>query len=121
VNRLLISAVLAGSFVGLSACGGSSGPPAGQAQAQAACQSQDPNLSAQDAAAAAKLNSRFSTLSVDAAARAASARTQENELSDGSSSDDTGLGALAGADTLGQGGGIKVLTDCVGLGLKATP
>jgi hypothetical protein len=102
----------------MTACG-SSGPPAGQAQAQAACLASGAQA-AQDAQQAASLNSKYATLSVDAAANAANQGQTENELSDGTPSDDSGLGALAGTTSLGTGGGIKVLEDCVSLGLTVT-
>lgn len=113
MRKTAITLVFAG--LSLTACGGS-GPPAGTTQAQAACSTPDAQLAAQDAAAAAKLNSRYATLSVDEAARAAAAGQQTGELADGTG-DDSGLGALTGATTLGSGGGIKVIEDCTSLGL----
>jgi hypothetical protein len=112
---VLVGITMAVFATAVSACG-SSGPPAGQAQAQAACQSAG-EQAAQDAAAAAKLNSKYNTLAVDTAANAANQQQTENELSDGTPSDDSGLGALAGTTSMGTGGGIKVIQDCVSLGL----
>jgi hypothetical protein len=115
---VLIGVVLSACFAAMTACG-SSAPPAGQSQAQAACLAFGAQA-AQDAQQAASLNSKYATLSVDEAASAASQGQTSSELSDGNPSDDSGLGALAGTTSLGTGGGIKVISDCVSLGLSVT-
>ena len=103
----------------VAGCGGSSPPPAGQSQAAAACAGSG-TQAASDASQAASLNARYATLSADEAALASSESTEDNELSDGNSTDDSGLGALAGANSLGSSAGIKVISDCVSLGLSVT-
>jgi hypothetical protein len=116
--QLAAAAVL--SAAALAGCGGSSNPPAGHALAAEACQTggqQAATLASQAAAA----NPAFATLSADEAALAANEQQQNSELSDGNSSDDSGLGSLAGADALGSTGDIKVISDCTRLGLSVTP
>jgi hypothetical protein len=117
IERVLALSVISLALV--AGCG-SSKPPAGQPQAAAACKSSGATA-ATDAAQAAALNPTYQTLATDEQADAASQATTANELSDGSSSDDSGLGALAGSESLGTGGGIKVITDCVSLGLSVHP
>jgi hypothetical protein len=100
----------------LAGCGSSSKVVPGQADAATACQSGGVRAAAL-ATHAADLNPRFSVLAADEGALAASEATQDSELSDGSASDDNGLGALAGADAIGSAPDMKVLSDCVSLGL----
>jgi hypothetical protein len=116
---------IAGTFVAaaaalflLAGCG-SSAPPAGQAQAAQACQSSG-SAAATLASQAAALNTKYATLATDEKADAAGQATTENELSDGNSGDDSGLGSLAGTESIGTGGGVKVITDCVSLGLSVS-
>ena len=45
----------------------------------------------------------------------------EGELSDGSSADDSGLGALAGSSAVGSSADNNVIRDCIALGLSVTP
>jgi hypothetical protein len=118
VNRSRTTLALAGLLMVLAGCG-SSAPPAGQAQAAAACKSSG-SSAATLASQAAAANPKYATLSVDETALAASEAGQENALSDGNSTDDSGLGALAGADSIGSSGDMKVLGDCVSLGLSVT-
>lgn len=103
----------------LSACGASSAPPAGQVQAAAACKtggSQAATLASQ----AAAVNPKYATLAADEHALAANEATQQNVLSDGNSTDDSGLGDLTGANALGSPASLKVLSDCTSLGLSVT-
>jgi hypothetical protein len=118
VNRSRTILVAAGLLVVLAGCG-SSNPPAGQTQAAAACKSSG-SQAATLASQAAAANPKYAALSVDESALATSQAGQENALSDGNSSDDSGLGALAGADSIGSSGDMKVLSDCVSLGLSVT-
>lgn len=112
--------VVLGAALALTACG--SKPVAGEALAQQACLAaqQSAPQAAQDASQAAAANPKYDTLSADVAALAAQEGQQDSELSDGDSSDDSGLGALANADSLGSGSDFKVITDCVSLGLSVT-
>jgi hypothetical protein len=101
----------------LTACGGSSTPPAGQSQAAAACKtggSQAASLAAQ----AAALNPRFATLSADEAALAANEAQTQAAVSDDGTDDG---GGIAGATGLGTSGSFKIITDCTSLGLSVTP
>jgi hypothetical protein len=118
VHTLRTSLIASVLLAVLAACG-SSQPPAGQAQAQAACKSSG-SQAATLASQAATANPKYATLSADESALASREATQENELSDGNPSDDSGLGALAGADSIGDSGDMKVLSDCVSLGLSVT-
>jgi hypothetical protein len=102
----------------LTGCGHSA-PVAGHSLAQQACLSGG-SQAASYAAQAAAQNPAYATLSADEARLAATDSQQASELSDGSSSDDSGLGALTQTTNLGTSGGIKVLTDCVSLGLSVT-
>jgi hypothetical protein len=117
ISRIVAGLLLA-AFA-LTACGGSSTPPAGQAQAAAACKTGGAQAATLAQQAAAR-NPKFATLSADESALAASEAGQESELSDGDSTDDGGLGDLAGANALDSSGGIKVLSDCTSLGLSVT-
>jgi hypothetical protein len=110
--------VLLGALT-LGACGGSSAPAAGQVQAAAACKTGGANA-ANLASQASQVNSRFAKLAVDEHALAASESSQDGELNDGDSSDDSGLGALTQADSLGSTADLKVVGDCVALGLSVT-
>lgn len=100
----------------LAGCGSSSKVVPGQSDAATACQSGGVRAAAL-ATHAAAVNPRFAVLAADEGALAASEAGQESELSDGTSSDDNGLGSLAGADAIGSGVDMKVLSDCVALGL----
>jgi outer membrane murein-binding lipoprotein Lpp len=111
--RFIIAAGVAGLL--LAGCGNSS-PPAGQSDAASACRSGGAQA-ARLAAQAAATNPKYDTLSVDERALAANEQVQNNELSDGNPSDDSGLGALTGADSVGSSADLKVLSDCVSLGL----
>jgi hypothetical protein len=115
-HRLIVAAGV-GCLL-LAACGSSS-PPAGQSLAASACRTGGAQA-AELAAQAAATNPRYDTLSVDERALAANEQVQTNELSDGTATDDSGLGALAGADTLGSSANLKVVSDCVSLGLPVT-
>jgi hypothetical protein len=106
------------SLAVLAGCGGSK-PVAGQPQAAAACASSGAQA-ATDAAQAAAANPKFATLATDEQAMAASQATTAAELSDGSSSDDSGDSALAGTESLGTTANFKIVTDCVSLGLPVT-
>ena len=117
--RIAGTIVTAAAALFLLAGCGSSAPPAGQAQAAQACQSSG-TAAATLAAQAASLNSKYATLAADEQTDAASQATTESELSDGSGGDDSGLGALAGTESVGTGGGVKVITDCVSLGLSVS-
>jgi hypothetical protein len=110
---LLVAAGVAGVL--LAGCGNSS-PPAGESFAASACRSGGAQA-AELASRAASANPKYDTLSVDEQALAANEQVQNNELSDGSSSDSSGLGTLANADGLGSTAGLKVVSDCVSLGL----
>jgi hypothetical protein len=110
---LAVLAVLATLVV--AGCGASKLEP-GQSEAAAACKSSGVHAAAL-AAHAAAVNPKFAVLSADEGALAASEANQETELSDGSSSDDSGLGALSGALAIGSTAGNKVIADCVALGL----
>jgi hypothetical protein len=91
----------------------------GQADAASACQSQGVHAAAL-AAHAAAVNVRFAALAADEGALAATEANQEGELSDGTGSDDSGLGALAGADAVGSSSDNNVVRDCIALGLPVT-
>jgi hypothetical protein len=104
-------------MAGVAGCG-HSGPVAGKALAQQACLGSGAQAAA-DAAQAARLNSAYSTLAADEAALAANESQQQSELSDGSGGDG-GLGGLTTSTAIGTTGGIKVITDCVQLGLSVT-
>jgi hypothetical protein len=114
-NKLAVSACLLVLIV--AGCGGSK-PVAGKALAQQACLGSGAQAAA-DAAQAARLNSAYSTLAADEAALAANESQQQSELSDGSGGDG-GLGGLTTSTAIGTTGGIKVITDCVQLGLSVT-
>jgi hypothetical protein len=118
MRTTVLAAVAAVSLAVLSGCG-SSTPPAGEPDAAKACASSG-TQAASLASQAAALNPRYATLAADEQADAASEATTQDELSDGSSGDDSGLGALAGSESMGTGGGIKVISDCVSLGLPVT-
>ena len=106
------AAALALATLGLTACGHST-PVAGKSLAQQACDGSGAQA-ANDAAQAARLNPTFSTLAVDEASLAASEAQQNSELSDGSSNNS----GLTSTETLTTPGGLKVVTDCVSLGLQ---
>jgi len=114
-----IVAALALSAVLLGGCG-SSNPIAGHSLAADACRSSGQQAATLASRAAAQ-NSTYATLSADEAALLASERSQTGELSDGNGSDDSGLGALEGADSIGSGSDIKVISDCTSLGLPVSP
>jgi hypothetical protein len=118
VRTTVLAAAAAVSIVVLPGCG-SSTPTAGEPDAAKACASSGTEA-ATLASQAAALNSRYATLAADEKADAANEATTEDELSDGSGGDDSGLGALAGSESAGTGGGIKVIGDCVSLGLPVT-
>jgi hypothetical protein len=109
--RLFMLGVAAAGLLGC----GHGAPPAGQAQAAAACKGSGAQA-AQLASQAAAVNPKFSTLAADEAALAASEAQQQSELSDGTSDN----GGLVGATSLGTPGGIKVISDCTALGLPVT-
>jgi hypothetical protein len=100
----------------LAGCGGGSVPPAGQAQAAAACKTGG-SQAAQLASQAAAANAKYATLAADENALAASESTQQDELSDGSGGGDSDL---TGATALGSPASMKVLGDCTSLGLPVT-
>jgi hypothetical protein len=109
-----VALVLLATLV-LTGCGSSTVEP-GKSEAAAACKTSGVRAAAL-AAHAAAVNPKFAVLSVDEGALAASEANQEGELSDGSGSDDSGLGALSGALAIGSTADNKVLSDCVALGL----
>jgi hypothetical protein len=113
---VLLAAGTAASLVLLAGCGSSAKLMPGESEAAAACQSSGVHAAAL-AAHAAAVNPRFAVLGADEGALAATEANQETELSDGSGSDDSGLGALAGASAVGSGADNKVIADCVALGL----
>lgn len=115
-NVRVVMLVLAAATA-LGACGGSGAPAAGQAQAAAACKTGG-SAAAALASQASKANSKYATLAVDEQALAVSESSQNSVLSDGSSSDDANLGAVTQADAIGSSADLKVLKDCVGLGLS---
>ena len=114
MRRLVVLAALA--LAGATACG-STTPVAGQSLAAKACQSSG-TAAAADAAAAAKANPKYAALAADEQADAQQQATQQQELSDGESQDDSGLSGFTGAESLGTTSGQKVLGDCVSLGLS---
>lgn len=118
MRSLLLATGTAASLALLSSCGGSQ-PPAGHPQAAAACQTSGAQA-ATLADQAASLNPAYSSLALDEHSLLAGEATQTGELSDGNSTDDSGLGALAGANSVGNSADIKVLGDCVSLGLSVT-
>jgi hypothetical protein len=117
-HRFVAAAAITLAAAGMVGCG-HSGPVAGKALAQQACLGSGGQAAA-DAAQAARLNPVYSALAVDEAALAAREGQQQSELSDGSSSDDGTLGGLTTTTAIGTTGGIKVITDCVQLGLSVT-
>ncbi len=114
MNRMIVAA-LGLAAVGLTGCGHSA-PVAGKALAQQACLGSGAQAAA-DAAQAARLNPAYATLASDEASLAGNESQQNAELSDGTSSDNSGLTSTT---AIGTSGGIKVLTDCVSLGLSVT-
>ncbi|HTW20966.1 MAG TPA: hypothetical protein VME70_12235 [Mycobacteriales bacterium] len=117
--RTTLAAVLCAASLALVAGCGHSTPAPGAAQAASACQSggaQAASLADQ----AAKLNGKYVQLATDENALAANEASQEQAESDGSSSDDSGLDALAGAESMGSSADLKVIKDCVSLGLSVT-
>jgi len=113
--RRFVLVVLLG-MVAATGCGSQS-PPAGQSLAAQACQASGATAAA-DAAQAARLNHKYATLAADEQTVASQQATQEQELSDGESQDDSGLGSLTNAESLGTTSGQRVLADCVSLGLS---
>ena len=91
----------------------------GQSDAAAACQSSGAHAAAL-ATHAAAVNPRYAVLAGDEGALAANEANQEGELSDESSADDNGLGALAGASAVGSSADNNVIRDCMALGLSVT-
>jgi hypothetical protein len=69
------------------------------------------------ASKAAAINPTYAVLAADEGALAATQANQEGELSDGTSTDDSGLGALTGASAVGSSGNLLVIRDCAALGL----
>lgn len=112
----MFAAASAVSLVLLAGCGGSATVVPGKAAAASACQTGGVHAAAL-AAHAAAVNPEYAVLAADEGALAATEANQETELSDGSPSDDSGLSALAGADAIGSTGDMKVISDCVALGL----
>lgn len=114
MRRFVLLALL--SVLGVTGCG-SHTPPAGQSLAAQACQSSGATAAA-DAAQAARLNQKYAGLAADERTDEAEQATQQQELSDGESQDDSGLGSLTNAESLGTTSGQRVLADCVSLGLS---
>jgi hypothetical protein len=114
-----IAAVVLVSLLALAGCGGASKVVAGQTDAAAACESGGVRAAAL-AAHAAAVNPRFSVLAADEGALSATEANQEGELSDGTGSDDSGLGALTGVTAIGSTASDNVIRDCVTLGLPVT-
>jgi hypothetical protein len=115
MRRLLVLALLGAAATGC----GSHAVPAGQTLAAQACQSSGAAAAA-DAAAAARVNPKYAGLAADEQADASHQVAQQQELSDGESQDDSGLGSFTRAESLGTSSGQQVLADCVGLGLPVT-
>lgn len=112
-----IAAVVLASLLALAGCGGGGSKLVpGQAEAASACQSTGVHAAAL-AAHAAAVNPLYAVLSADEGALAATEATQTSELSDGTGSDDSGLGALAGATAIGSTADSNVIRDCAALGL----
>ena len=117
--RTFTLAVAAFSLVLVAGCGSSNKLVPGQSEAASACSSGGVQAAAL-AAHAAAVNPKFAVLAADEGALAATEANQESELSDGTSGDDSGLSALAGADAIGSSGDTKVISDCLALGLPVT-
>jgi|SRR5580693_2435356 hypothetical protein len=115
----MLAAGVVALFLLLAGCGGNSKIVVGESDARAACQSTGVNAAAL-AAHAGAVNPLYATLAADEGALAASEANQEGELSDGTSSDDSGLSALAGADAVGSSADSNVIRDCMALGLPVT-
>ncbi|HEX3822880.1 MAG TPA: hypothetical protein VHV79_00260 [Mycobacteriales bacterium] len=116
---VLLAAGTVASVVLLAGCGGDGGAAKlvpGQSDAAAACQAQGVHAAGLATDAAAQ-NPLYAALAADEGALAATQANQESELSDGDSTDDNGLGSLAGGETAGSSAGVKVVSDCVSLGL----
>jgi hypothetical protein len=110
----------AASLILVAGCGaGSSTLVPGQSEAASACSSGGVHAAAM-AAHAAAVNPKFAVLAADEGALAATEANQESELSDGTSTDDSGLGALAGSEAVGSSADTKVMSDCLALGLPVT-
>ena len=118
LSRALAVAFVAAAAV--SGCGGGHAITPGQADAAAACRGSG-SAAALAATKAAAVNPGFSTLAADENALAASESTQVADLSDGTTADDAGTGALASGLDLGSAARQKVIADCVSLGLPVTP
>jgi hypothetical protein len=116
----MLAAGAAASFVLLAGCGSGSKIVPGASDAATACKSSGVHAAAL-AAHAAAVNPRYAVLAADEGALAASEANTEGELSDGSSADDSGLGALAGASAVGSSADNNVIRDCMTLGLSVTP
>jgi hypothetical protein len=110
----------AASIVLLAGCGSSSKIVPGASDAASACKSGGVHAAAL-AAHAAAVNPRYAVLAADEGALAATEANTEGELSDGSSADDSGLGALAGSSAVGSSADNNVIRDCIALGLSVTP
>jgi hypothetical protein len=117
-GKITTALVLALAAAGSTGCG-HSGPVAGKALAQQACLGSGAQAAA-DAAQAAQLNPAYATLAADEASVAARESQQQNELTDPNDGGDSGLGGLTSTTAIGTPGGIKVITDCVQLGLSVT-
>jgi hypothetical protein len=116
---VLLAAGTAASVVLLAGCGGGGGAAnlvPGQSDAAAACQAQGVHAAGLATDAAAQ-NPIYAALAADEGALAATLANQESELSDGSSADDNGLGSLSSGETAGSSADVKVVSDCVALGL----
>ena len=96
-------------------CGGHAFTP-GKSDAAAACKGSG-SAAALAATKAAAVNPSYATLAADENALAAGESTQTADLSDGTASDDAGVGAIAAGVDLGSAAQQKVIADCVSLGL----
>lgn len=102
-----------------TACGGGHALTPGQDQAALACRSTG-TTAALAATRAAAVNPAFSTLAADENALATSQAPQVAALSDGDTTDDADVGAVAAGVDLGSPARQKVIADCMNLGLPVT-
>jgi hypothetical protein len=119
VRTSSIATVILVSLLALAGCGSSSKVAPGHADAASACQSSGVQAAALSAHAAA-VNPLYAVLAGDEGALAANEANQAGELSDGTGSDDSGLGALTGVTAIGSTASDNVIRDCTALGLPVT-
>jgi hypothetical protein len=115
-HRVAAPLIGAVATIALAGCGGGHAITPGQANAAAACKGSG-SAAALAATKAAAVNPSFATLAADENALAAADSSQAADLSDGSASDDAGVGEVASAIDLGSPAKQKVIADCFNLGL----